>query len=412
MRNPASEAKPPGGRLNLLTMSKPPIDARVLAQSGVDALKRGDARAARESFERIVAAGQADASSYVGLSYACRRLNDFTAALAAVDKALALEPRNLRALMLKADHLAELGDARGASSFYRFVVQIAPPANQMPAELRDELSRAQAMCERYAGQFESFLHDRLVGRGPVERPSAARFRHSLDLLLGRKKVYFQQPHTYFFPELPQIQFYDRNDFPWLDKVEAATADIRAELMKVLQEVSAFRPYIQGDPRRPSKEQSGMTDNPDWGAFYFWKDGEIVPENAARCPRTMKAMEEVPLARVKDRSPSVLFSLLRSGARIPPHSGLVNTRLICHLPLIVPPDCGLRVGNDTRTPVEGEAWVFDDTMEHEAWNRSDRTRVILLFEIWRPELTEEERGFVAAMFEAIDAYSGQKPTWSI
>jgi aspartyl/asparaginyl beta-hydroxylase (cupin superfamily) len=412
MRNPASEAKPPGGRLNLLTLSMPPIDARVLAQSGVDALKRGDARTARESFERIVAAGQADASSYVGLAYACRRLNDNAAVLAAVDKALALEPRNMRALMFKADLLAESGDARGASSFYRFVVQIAPPANLMPAELRDEVSRAQAMCDRYAGQFEAFLQDRLVGRGLVEGRSTARFMHSLEILLGRKQIYFQQPHTFFFPELPQIQFYDRNDFPWLDKVEAATADIQAELSLVLEGESAFRPYIQSDPRRPRKEQDGMTDNPDWGAFYFWKDGEIVPENAARCPRIMKVMEEVPLARVKSRSPSVLFSLLRPGARIPPHSGLVNTRLICHLPLIVPPDCGLRVGNDTRTPVEGKAWVFDDTMEHEAWNRSDRTRVILLFETWRPELTLEERGLVAAMFEAIDTYSGEKPAWSI
>jgi aspartyl/asparaginyl beta-hydroxylase (cupin superfamily) len=393
-------------------MPIPPIDARVLAQSGVDALKRGDARTARESFERIVTSGQADASSCVGLAYACHRLDDKAAALAAVDKALALEPRNLRALMFKADHLAESGDARGASSFYRFVVRIAPAADQMPADLRDEVSRAQAMCDRYAGQFESFLHDRLFQRGLVEERSTARFMHSLEILLGRKQIYFQQPHTFFFAELPQIQFYDRNEFPWLDRVEAATAEIRAELLEVLEGESAFRPYIQSDPRRPRKEQDGMTDNPDWGAFYFWKDGEIVPENAARCPRTMKIMEDVPLARVKNRSPSVLFSLLRPGARIPPHTGLVNTRLICHLPLIVPPDCGLRVGNDTRTPVEGKAWVFDDTMQHEAWNRSDRTRVILLFETWRPELTEEERGFVAAMFEAIDAYSGEKPAWSI
>ena len=138
----------------------------------------------------------------------------------------------------------------------------------------------------------------------------------------------------------------------------------------------------------------MTDNPDWSAFYLWKDGELVTENAARCPQTMKRLDDIPLARTKNRSPSVLFSLLRPGARIPPHSGLVNTRLICHLPLIVPQDCGFRVGNDTRTPIEGKAWVFDDTMEHEAWNRSDRTRVILLFEIWRPEFTEEERGLVA------------------
>ena len=98
---------------------------------------------------------------------------------------------------------------------------------------------------------------------------------------------------------------------------------------------------------------------------------------------------------------MLFSLLRPGARIPPHNGFVNTRLICHLPLIVPESCGLRVGNDTRALVEGKAWLFDDTIEHEAWNGSDRTRVILLFEIWRPEFTEEERRLVSAMFQAID-----------
>jgi aspartyl/asparaginyl beta-hydroxylase (cupin superfamily) len=127
---------------------------------------------------------------------------------------------------------------------------------------------------------------------------------------------------------------------------------------------------------------------------------------------MQVMADVPHASVQNRSPSVLFSLLRPGARIPPHSGLVNTRLICHLPLMVPPECGFRVGNDTRTPVEGKAWVFDDTIEHEAWNRSDRTRVILLFEIWRPELTEEERALVGAMFNAIDEHTGQKPAWSV
>jgi aspartyl/asparaginyl beta-hydroxylase (cupin superfamily) len=91
---------------------------------------------------------------------------------------------------------------------------------------------------------------------------------------------------------------------------------------------------------------------------------------------------------------------------------VNTRLICHLPLIVPGGCRLRVGNDTRALVEGKAWLFDDTMEHEAWNDSDRTRVILLFEIWRPELTEEERRLVSATFEAIDAHRGTTPAWGI
>ena len=393
-------------------MHTPPIDALALEQSAIEALRRGDARKARETFERIVAAGSADSSACLGLAYACRSLKDPAAALAAVDKALALEPRNLLALIFKADHFASTGDARAASSFYLAAVKSTPPAAQLPAELREELGRAQVMCERYAAQLQAILRTELHARGFVERPSTRRFSQSLDILFGRKQVYLQQPRYYYFPGLPQIQFYDRDDFPWLDPVEAATPDIRGELAEVMKEESAFEPYIQGDPRRPRKEQDGMLNNPAWSAFYLWKHGEIVPENAARCPKTMDVVAAIPLARVKNRSPSVLFSLLRPGARIPPHNGFVNTRLIGHLPLIVPGECVFRVGNETRPWEEGRAWVFDDTIEHEAWNRTQGTRVILLFEIWRPELTEEERGHVRAMFEAIDAQGGEKPDWEI
>jgi len=375
--------------------------SRSYAQAGIEALRRGDARAARESFERIVAAGQADASAYLGLAHACAGLKDHPAALAAVDRALALEPRNLRALVMKADQLAASGDARAASSFYRAAVSSAPPANELPADLRSEIGRAEALCERYAAQFESFLRERLAARGL--RAGRSRFADSLDILTGRKQIYFQEPRQYFLPELPQIQFYDRRQFPWLDRLEAATAGIRAELIEILKEDSAFTPYIEANPRLPQTESLELLNNPAWSAFYLWKHGELVAQNAARCPKTVSALDDVPFARVPNRSPSVLFSLLRPGARIPPHTGEVNTRLICHLPLIVPDNCRFRVGNDTRVLAEGKAWVFDDTMEHEAWNGSDRTRVILLFEIWRPELTTEERALVSAMFEAIDAY---------
>ena len=393
-------------------MQAPLIDTLSLARSGVEALRRGDARAARESFERIVATGQADASACLGLAYACRSLQDNEASRAAVDKALALEPRNLRALILKADHLAEEGDARAASAFYLAAVKAAPPPDQLPSDLRNDVERAQAMCDRYAAQFEAFLKDRLLGSGLADGRPARRFAQSLDILFGKKKIYFQDPLYYFFPELPQIQFYERNDFPWLDKIESATAEIRAELMEVLKEEAAFTPYVQGEARRPHNEQEGMLNNPAWSAYYLWKDGAVVADHAARCPRTMQALAGAPLTKVKGRSPAVLFSLLRPGAHIPPHTGYVNTRLICHLPLVVPGSCSLRVGNDTRALVEGKAWLFDDTMEHEAWNGSDRTRVILLFEIWRPELTGEERRFVSAMFEAIDTHSGTTSAWGI
>lgn len=383
---------------------------RALVSAGVEALRKGDAKGARVSFERAIAAGAADAAAHVGLAYACRALGDGAGVLAATARALELEPRNVRALIARADQLAAGGDDRAASSFYLAAVRAAP-LDAVPQDFRAEVERARAACDRYAAGFEGFLRDR-VGRDALELPEGRRFAQSIDILVGKKPINEQRPRYYYFPGLAAIPFHDRSAFPFLDAVEAATPDIRTELMQVLPDEAAFQPYIQSDPGRPRREQAGLLDNPAWSAFYLWKDGAVVPENAARCPRTMAVMESVPLCRAPNRSPSVLFSLLKPGARIPPHNGMVNTRLICHLPLVVPGPCPFRVGNETREWAEGKAWVFDDTIEHEAWNPTSQTRVILLFEIWRPELTDIERRLVCSMFEAIDAHSGEKPAWEI
>jgi aspartate beta-hydroxylase len=400
------------GKYGCNKMNDPLGDPRTLARQGMQALRSGDPRLARRLFEAIVAAGADDASACVALALACRATGDGPAALAAVDRALRHEPRNVRALVCKGDLLEETGDSRSASAFYLRAVTLARGAGPVPEDLRADVARAEARCNAVATRLEEGLRARLAAQGLDEGGASARFRQSLDILFGRKAVFHQQPRYYYFPGLPQIQFYDRQAFPWMDRVEAATPAIREELEAVMATGEGFAPYVQSDPKRPRKEQDGLLDNADWSAFYLWKNGEAVPSHVARCPRTMEALAEVPLARVPNRSPSILFSRLRPGARIPPHNGLVNTRLICHLPLIVPPACGFRVGNETREWVEGKAWAFDDTIEHEAWNGSDRTRVILLFEVWRPELDEQERALVTAMFEAIDAAGGDGPAWEI
>jgi hypothetical protein len=356
--------------------------------------------------------GRADVPVLLALAQACRALGDRGGAAAALDYLLRLDGRNLVALLARADLYHDAGDTRSAASFYQAALRVAPPANQLSTAISQDLLRAKATLDRYAADYKAFLRSRLASAGYEPGRSSARFGTSLDVVLGEKTVYVQQPKYYYFPFLPQIQFYERETFPWFAQLEAATDAIRAELREVMREPNAFAPYVQGNPNRPRKDEGGMLDNPAWSAFYLWKNGEPVPENAARCPRTLAALEHVPLARVPNRSPSILFSLLRPGAHIPPHHGLVNTRLICHLPLLVPGQCTFRVGNDVRDWVEGRAWAFDDTIEHEAWNRSNETRVILLFDIWRPELTDEERSFVVSLFEAIDAHSGTRPDWEI
>jgi aspartyl/asparaginyl beta-hydroxylase (cupin superfamily) len=389
-----------------------PSELSALAKAGHDALRRGDAGAAREAFLRATSMGSTDAAAWLGLALACRALKDNAGAVAAVERALSREPRNFRALIARADLYDEAGDARAASSYYTAALRHAPPAIQLSPEQASELQHAQQMCERYAREYEAYLRKQLAVEGFDAARSSNRFAQSLEMMMGRKQIFLQQPSQYYFPELPQIQFYERDAFPWLEILESRTDEILAELQEVMTDETVFRPYVERVADRPRPDIDRMTENPDWTAFYLWKNGEIVGDNTARCPNTLRALEGLPHCRIAKRTPSILFSKLRAGAKIPPHHGLINARLICHLPLIVPDGCGFRVGNDARPVRKGQAWVFDDTIEHEAWNNSKETRVILLFEIWRPELSDEERAMVATLLEAINSYSGQQTPLTI
>ena len=389
-----------------------PSHVSQLTQQGIEALQRNDPHAARAALEPLVAAGRADATACLGLGYAHAMLNDDDAAQTAVDAALAQEPRNLRALLLKADLFHRAGDGAAAASFYQAVLKAVPEGASLKGEMQREVERARATSNRYQQALERSIRSTLVDADARPRAVSARFAQSVEILLGERQVYLQQPKHYYFPELPQIQFYSREQFSWLQQLEAAVPDIREELLDVLRDEAEFKPYVQRDPARPSLASGGMLDNPSWSAFYLWKNGTVVTQHAARCPRTMAALAHVPLTAVPGRSPSVLFSLLRPGAHIPAHTGFVNTRLICHLPLIVPPGCRFRVGNETREWVEGRAWVFDDTIEHEAWNDSDKPRVVLLFEVWQPALTVAEQVSVGALFEAIDQQPGGGAEWAM
>ena len=322
--------------------------------------------------------------------------------LAALDKTLAIEPRNLRALIMKADYLAAHGEGRAALSFYNAVLAIASQSKDLPPAIAETMSRIKSARDKIRADIETHLKKRLADFGYDARTSSARFTQSLEMLTGQKQRYIQEPRSYFFPELPTIQFFPRDMFPWLDAVEAATEDICAELAELSKD--EFVPYIQTHLDRPTDREHKLLDSPDWTAFNLWKDGMPVARNAERCPKTLAALENAPLAHITGRTPSIIFSRLKAGARIEPHTGFLNTRLICHLPLGVPAGCHFRVGNEQREWQKGKAWVFDDTIEHEAWNSSSEPRVILIFDVWRPELSDEERGLVAALIEAVNLYA--------
>jgi aspartyl/asparaginyl beta-hydroxylase (cupin superfamily) len=123
---------------------------------------------------------------------------------------------------------------------------------------------------------------------------------------------------------------------------------------------------------------------------------------------MQAVHKLPQAQVDLRSPTAIFSVLKPHTHIPPHTGVANFRLVVHLPLVLPANCRFRVGGETREWRLGQGWVFDDTIEHEAWNDSDQTRIIFICDIWNPRLSEDERAAIRAVITATDAFKGTVP----
>ena len=326
---------------------------------------------------------------------------------AAVDRLLERTPRDIGALVRKGDLRTAVGDDRAATAFYKAALQEAGALGALPMSLKPAIERAQAGMARATGYFERHLERALTEAGlpPGGRPP--RFQESLDLMLGRRQaqLQLQRPTSYFFPGLPQRRFYERSDFAWAAEVEAAAGAIRDELIAGLETSGdRFAPYLLNDPQRPRGDFHGLIDNPDWSTLYLWKEGGPVAEVAEAFPVTLATISALDLPRITVRAPSILFSSLKPGARIPPHHGMLNARLVCHLPLIVPPGCGFRVGNETRQWREGELLIFDDSVEHEAWNGGTSDRIILIFDIWRPELSREERDAITAMFEATDSYA--------
>ena len=371
-------------------------EAERLSRDGVAALQQGRPADARANFESVTNTGRANGQIWMLLAMACRGAGDDAGEEAALDQLLALEPRAVRAHIMKGDCRLKAGDGLTALSFYTSA-QVLAKGERLPDDLLAEVRRAEGEVSQLKARFEQERDNVLAESGFPPGRRSARFQQSLDIMTGRKQLFLQEPTGYYFPGLPQIQFFDTSEFDWVPAVEAATAAIRAEVEPLIGAGgTGFRPYVQAEHNKPRVDDNELLDSADWSALFLCENGREFADAISSCPSAWAAVQHAPLPRIA-HSPTVMFSLLRPGARITPHTGTHNTRLTCHLPLIVPPDCGFRVGNETREWEEGKLLIFDDAIEHEAWNSSDRDRLILIFDIWRPELSEQEKREIGALF---------------
>jgi aspartyl/asparaginyl beta-hydroxylase (cupin superfamily) len=371
---------------------------------GVEALARNDAAVAQRHFEVATQADPNVAALWLNLAKAHRIQGNDAAERAALEAALETDQRNLMGLI----RLAELHERRGefaeATIRWAGVATLAQEYVNPATDLRVIFDHARAFMagrtQQLADSLSEGLKEDLDNASPRDR---RRISAVMDVMVGRRKVFSNECFGLHYPFLPADEYFDREHFPWLGELEAQTDVIRAELIELLAtDDPGLSPYVAMPPGTPRNKWSNLNNNRAWSALHLWKDGLRVEDACARAPKTAKIVEGLALGGIPGRTPTVFFSILQAGKHIPPHTGVSNTRAIIHLPLIVPPGCAFRVGGETREWCEGVAFAFDDTIEHEAWNKSDQDRAVLILDCWNPHLSEHERAMISRLFSIADA----------
>lgn len=352
----------------------------------------GDAAGARAALERLVAQVPNHLPFWLSLAAALRALALREEELQTLERALALDPTHLVVLLQKAALLDLMHKPRSAAAVYNHALQTLAKGTALPAAVEAHVRHAEKRVRENAAVLAEVIDSRLgrLARAEPGDGSRLRFDRYLDGTLGRRRIYTPEPTSTLFPYLRNYEYFGRDAFPWLPAVEAASESIREELLSVLgADQQGIEPYIAFSDALPLRQWRELNHSRRWSAYFLWNQGRREPQHLARCPQTAAALTAAPQVDVPGRGPTAFFSILDAHTHIPAHSGVTNTRLTVHLPLIVPPNCRFRVGGETREWRMGTAWVFDDTIEHEAWNDSDAARAILIFDVWNPELTPLE-----------------------
>lgn len=317
-------------------------------------------------------------------------------------KAVHLDPDHAQGWMKLGVARLALGEQLAAAEAFQQSILLEPRLREadkfqsLPRSVRDEVRQARQVLRNHYRE----MAEQTLARTRARFPGAdlERFETAFKILRGEAEKRYchpmQQPVFLLFPDMPARPWFEREEFDWVEHVEAATPKIRAELDALLADRAGFQPYIRGIA--PGKDAisyanedfSTLANSQAWNSFHLNNAG-VIPEHAARCPETMAVLDDIPLAQARDYMPEIFFSVLQPGAHIIPHFGQMNIRLTVHLGLIIPEGCGLRAGDETRHWEEGRLLLFDDSFEHEAWNRGNSDRVVLIFETWNPDLSEAE-----------------------
>lgn len=374
---------------------------------GLAALREGRAERAIELLRRAATAHPGDALTQHHLGRAQEAAGDEPSALMAHEAAVRLRPDFTLGRLFWA---AALERARRLDEAVVQYVRALDDAQQngrwlnpetTPVALRPLIEHAVITVRDQRNAAFAKLFEPLVKR--FGAAALTRIAQTLRIYFNQETAVYpdprQRPTFLFMPGLPAAPYLDRALCPWGNALDAQTGAIRSELAAVLSD-SRGSERVFASEALERENLRGLRAPPSWTGYYFYRHGVRRDDNCTTCPDTARALDALPLSRIRGHGPEVLFSVFTPGTHLLPHRGVTNTRLVGHLPLVIPEDCALNVGGEIHEWIEGRSVVFDDTYEHEAWNRSHLTRVVMIFDIWNPYLSEIEQAACADLIADI------------
>ena len=356
----------------------------------------GDPAGSRALLEAAAPSNPRDPAFWQRLAVVQRLTGAPRLALAAIDRGLALGPLDFIGLLMRAGLLDLLGEAEAGEAYGRALTQRRP--DPLPPALAPAIAKAEAAWAAHQQGLEARLAAALEASGadltPTERRRAARLATNAS---RRTRAYHSEATHFHYPGLREAEFHDPGQFAWLPAFEAATETITREMQAAAAATDAeLVPYIRYAENEPLAQWADLNFNRDWTAIHLIDRGQQITANAQLCPQTMALLGTVAQPWIEGCGANAMFSLLAPRTAIPPHVGVANFRVLCHVPLVVPGNCWFRTGASRCEWERGTAFVFDDSIEHEAANESDQLRVVMIFDTWHPDLSPAERTAITAM----------------
>ena len=360
------------------------------------AMARGDVGHAASLLELAAQRGR-DSSTLLRLATIRRSVGDLTGAIQAAAAAVELAPRNFVMSLLLGSLREATGAIHAAERAYRVACRVAPLDLSFQPAIARQLERARSSVEAAERWRKRLFNWQPQSDAPLTPDEDRRLRGFRANIVENLDSGPLTPPMFLLPGVRSRKYFDPSDFAGIAALESATGDIRDEFLALANDLDLSAASKAGGNRVGGAQPSAG----QWSMIPLIRNGIAVDEYAARCPLTMALAEGLDLPKLGCISPSLYFSVLEAGSRIAPHTGITNARVIAHLPLIVPDCCGFRVGGETRDWEVGRAMVFDDMTTHEAWNDSGKTRVILIADLWRPELSTSERAAIQDLMNCAD-----------